>query len=1027
MSLTAEWNDRIETWRRNLNAWLYEPIGTMPVSGFCTMDRLSQSDARKQKFRPMKEGTPWGVQWEYGWFKGSITLPKTAQGRHIVFHDPRTVESIIYLNGILAGSTNHGHPYPTLALKGRAGQSFELLMELYAGHGAHPPDGPLPKTPTPTLQPGVPQRHVPKFTYGIWHEEAYQLHIDLETLVRLRKHLNPTSLQIVRIDAALKAFTSVVDFEAAPEEVRASFTRARKLFAPLFKAKNGTNAPDFFCFGHGHLDTAWLWPLAECERKVARTISEQLNLIDMYPGYKFLMSQPAQHEMIKQLYPELYRRMKVAVKKGGIIADGGMWVEADTNVPSGESLIRQFMYGKRHFKDEYGVDSRLLWLPDVFGYSAALPQIMKGCGIDYFTTAKIFWNYHGEEVFPYHNFIWEGLDGTEIVAHIHEHYNSFTDPLELAPRWPERKQKDNISTRLYPFGWGDGGGGPARDHLEHLTRARDMEGLPKCRIAPPVAFFEDLIERGEHNVNRYVGELYYTCHRGTYTSQARTKLGNRRSEIALREAELWSAVASHVARFKTPVKQLEAAWKTLLLNQFHDILPGSSIERVYIEAEAQLKGVINDATTVARKAMAALGKNESNVITVFNSLGWKRTELVALPAGMKHPALASGQGLPIQTLGNTRLVEVLCRPCGVTSIRSAAPTTAPVADPRQVKASSTRMENELLQITLNDQGVITRILDKETGFLLSSGLCNELKMFKDVPSAFDAWDIDSQYVLDPVKLDEKAAIRVLTQGPLFAVVEIKRRLANSTMIQEIWLRRDSRRIDFKTRIDWREKHRLLKVGFATDIHAREGLHEVQFGHFPRPTHQSTQYDKERYEVSAHKWSALVESNRGVAVLNDCKYGVNILGKSINLTLLRSPASPDANADQGLQIFTYSFFAWNGNFTDSGLVHEAYNLNVPTTLAEGFAGDESFLSIDSGSIIIDTVKQAEDDTSALIVRMYESSRTATAADLTTLLPIANADLVDMLEGNPHPIKHRANKVTLVFKPFEVKTLRLTFKR
>lgn len=1026
MSLTVEWNDRIETWRRTLNAWLYEPIGEMSVGGFCTMERLSQAEARKQRFRPLKPGTPWGVQWEYGWFKGNITLPKSAVGRHIVFHDPKIIESIIYLNGTLAGSTNWCHAYPTLTLKGRAGQSFELLMELYAGHGSHPADGPLPKTPAPSLKPGVTQREVPRFTYGIWHEEAYQLHIDLETLVRLRRHLNPTSLQIVRIDAALKEFTSIVDFEAPTEDVRASFTRARKLFAPLFKAKNGTNAPDFFCFGHGHLDTAWLWPLAECERKVARTVSEQLNLIDMYPSYKFLMSQPVQHQMIKQLYPELYRRMKAAVKQGGIIADGGMWVEADTNVPSGESLIRQFMYGKRFFKDEYGVDSRLLWLPDVFGYSAALPQIMKGCGIDYFTTAKLFWNYHSEEVFPYHNFIWEGLDGTEIVAHIHEHYNSFMDPLELAPRWPERKQKDNISTRLYPFGCGDGGGGPARDHLEHFNRSRDMEGLPKCRISPPVAFFEDLIARGEHNVNRYVGELYYSCHRGTYTSQARTKLGNRRSEFALRDAELWSAVAAHVTRFKTPVKTLEAAWKILLLNQFHDILPGSSIERVYIEAEAQLKGVIADATAVTHNAQAALSKKATGVISVFNSLGWSRTELLPLPAAIKRPALADGQPLPVQSFGTTRLAEVPCRSCGVTSIRNGTADKSAHVHQHHVTASTTRMENELIQITLNAQGAITRILDKETGFLLSSGLCNEFKLFKDLPSAFDAWDIDSQYVLDPVKLDGKATIRVLAQGPLFAVVEVKRRLANSSLTQEIWLRRDSRRIDFKTRIDWREKHRLLKVGFATDIHSREGLHEIQFGYFPRPTHQSTPSDKERYEVSAHKWSALAEANRGAAVLNDCKYGVNILGKTINLTLLRAPVSPDANADQGLHEFTYSFYAWNGNLTESGLVHEGYNLNVPVTVSEGFAGDASFLAIDSDSVIIDTVKQAEDGSSDLIVRLYESSRTATAADVATLLPIAKAELVDMLEGNPRPIKHHKYSVALIFKPFEVKTLRLRLK-
>lgn len=1028
MALNSEWNDRIEAWKNCMGRWLYEPIGDIPLAGFITSEQLSQQQAAKQTFRPMKPGTGWGSKWEYGWFKGKVTLPKRAQGQHIVINDPHAIESVIYLNGKIAGSVNWAHRHPTLAWKAKAGQSFDLLMELYAGHGETPcSTGPLAKGQVAIPEPGKTQRSVPHFTYGIWHEEAYQLQLDLETLIRMRRNLDGDSLRVVKIDQALKAFTNIVDFEAEPDQVRESFTKARRHFAPLLKSKNGPTAPEFFCFGHGHLDTAWLWPLAESERKAARTVSEQINLGDRYPGYTFLMSQPAQHEMIKKLYPELYKRLKAAVKKGTITADGGMWVEADTNVPSGESLIRQFMYGKRYFQEEYGVDSRLLWLPDVFGYSAALPQIMKGCEIDYFTTAKIFWNYHGEERFPYHNFMWQGLDGSEVVAHIHEDYNSQTDPAATITRWKHRVQKDDISTRLFPFGWGDGGGGPTRDHVEYLNRSRDLEGVPKCRMAPPEEFFKDLIARGEHKVNRYVGELYFTCHRGTYTSQAKTKLGVRRSEVALREAEMWSAIAGQLVGLKAPVARVEDAWRRLLLNQFHDILPGSSIERVYKEAEADLAGVVAEGHAVADKATAALLNKKTGTMTVFNSLGWSRTELVELSADIKNPALSDGQPLPVQRLGSKRLTEVPCRPCGWTAIQSADSAPARQHEETHVTASVKHMENDLIRITLNDTGAITQIIDKLTGLPLSSGLCNELKLFKDIPTMFDAWDIDSQYETDPVALTNKATLRVLAQGPLFAVVEVRRTISKSELVQEIWLRRDSRRVDFKTRIDWHEKHRMLKVGFETNIHARDAMHEIQFGHIMRPTHRSTQYDKERFEVSAHKWSALAEADRGVAVLNDCKYGVNVLGKSINLTLLRAPTAPDANADQGLQVFTYSFYCWHGNFTDSGVVHEGYDLNVPVTVRPGHAGDLSFLSIDSESVIIDTVKPAEDDPQALIVRLYESSRTGTRADLQTWLPIATASESNMIESKTKSLRHTKTEVPLVFRPFEVKTIRLTFKK
>ncbi|NLE99418.1 MAG: alpha-mannosidase [Anaerolineales bacterium] len=1018
MALPTEWRMRVENWLKELPRHFYRPLGSVALSGFTTTSHLSLAQALTHSFAPVTPGARWGAKWEYGWFQGEIELPPAAAGHRIVLCVDVGAESLVWVNGQIEGARDRQHREITLADRGVAGARYQVVVEGYAGHGPQVVyAGPTPLGRDTVPEPDPTQVTLGETTYGIWEELAYQLWLDVVTLYEVRENLDPLSLRVQEIDQALRDFTVIVDFELPYDEMMATMQAARERLSGPLACVNGSTTPTMFAFGHAHIDVAWLWPLAETERKTARTFGNQLALMAEYPEYRFLQSQPHLYHMLKARYPELYERVKTAIRDGQVIPDGSTWVEPDTNVPSGESLIRQFVYGKRFYQDEFGVDCELLWLPDVFGYSGALPQIMRGCGVRFFSTQKIFWAYHGGDMFPYNTFTWEGIDGSEVLVHLHNDYNSTTNPAAVIGRWNERVQKDGFSTRLMPFGYGDGGGGPTRNHLEFARRAQNLEGVPKVRLAGPMDYFRDQQAKG-WPAARYVGELYFQAHRGTYTSQARTKRGNRKSELALREAELWAAAAGALKGFAFPADDIAEAWISVLLNQFHDILPGSSIHRVYEQAEAAYADVITRAERVTQEATAALVSDAAGVV-VFNSLSWPRTALVPLPAGTDGATDPRGVSVPTQTLSGQPMAEVRVPACGWTTLRPASAASVE----NTLHASPRLLENELLRVEFNPRGEITRLFDKEAKREVAAGLCNSFRMFKDVPTNWDAWDIDSSYALNPVELPEPAEIEVVAQGPLVAAIRVSRKLHHSPMTQEIRLARGSRRIEFYTTIDWQEAHKLLKVAFAANVHANEAIHEIQFGHIRRPNHQSRQFDADRFEVSNHKWTALAEENHGVAVLNDCKYGVNVLGNTISLTLLKAALAPDQTADRGEQTFSYAFYAWNGPFFDSRVVQEAYELNVPALTAAGASDERSLFWVDAPNVIADTVKPAEDRSGDMIVRLYEAKRASTSCVLNTSLAVASVAETDMLEHIIGELPIQQGQVPLTFRPFEVKTLRL----
>ncbi len=1018
MSLTLEWRHRIESWRTELPRHIYRELGEVPLAGFTTTDQLTYDEALSRPFEPMPAGTRWGAKWEYGWFAGEVEVPEAARGRRTALRVDVGGESLIWVDGAIAGAKDEQHHEITLASDAVPGTLYQVLIEAYAGHGPRVVHtGPTPPGRETVPEPGEAQATVGRTTFGIWEEDVYQLWLDVETLFQIREHIDPDSLRVAEIDQALRDFTMIVDFELPHAEMMGTIQAARQRLKPLLECTNGSTAPQMFAFGHAHIDVAWLWPLQETERKCARTFGTQLALLAEYPEAQFLQSQPHLFRMVKTRYPALYERIRQSMAGGQFLAEGATWVEPDTNVTGGESLIRQFLHGKRFYEDEFGVECQMLWLPDVFGYSGALPQIMRGCGIRYFSTQKIFWAYHGGDPFPYNTFTWEGIDGSEVLVHLHNDYNSRIDPAAVIGRWRERVQKDGIATRLFPFGWGDGGGGPTRDHLEFVRRQSDLEGVPKVRMASPIDFFRDQEARGWPEA-RYVGELYFQAHRGTYTSQARTKKGNRESELTLRAAELWGTAARTLAGFTYPFDQMDAAWKVVLLNQFHAILPGSSIQRVYEEAETAYAEVIHTATQVARQAAASLTCGSEGV-TLFNPLSWDRTALVPLPPSFNGAATAEGEVLPSQIVEGRTLVEARVPSCGWTTVLPAN-GCGPFSG---ATATSSTLENEHLRVSFDSTGAIESIFDKDAGRELAAGPCNSFRMYKDVPSAFDAWDIDSMYESTPIELREPATIEIVSEGPLVASVRISRKLHNSVLAQEISLRRGSRQVEFHTMIDWQERHKLLKVAFPVTIHAHEAIHEIQFGHIRRPNHRSRQFDADRFEVCNHKWTALAEEGRGCAVLNDSKYGVSVSGNTISLTLLKSALAPDMAADQGAHEFSYAFYAWNGSLAESRVVREAYELNCPVATASGAAVERSLFSVDAPNVIIETVKPAEDRSDDVIVRLYEAKRMTTRCTLTLSLPVISAAQTDMLENVEGELTSEGGTIALEFRPFEVKTVRV----
>ena len=644
--------------------------------------------------------------------------------------------------------------------------------------------------------------------------------------------------------------------------------------------------------------------------------------------------------------------------------------------------------------------------------------------MNYLVTQKIFWSYNEGEQFPYHYFTWQGMDGSEIDSFLPTSYTYRTHPSEVNKIWQNRVQVQDLDAFLLPFGYGDGGGGPARDFIESAKRQEDLEGGVKVKMAGPLEFFHDMEAQGGP-ANTYVGELYFSAHRGTYTSQAMVKQNNRRCELALREMEMWSTLAMNKG-MAYDFSKADALWKELLLHQFHDILPGSSIAKVYVDAEKAFHEILDGVAELQADALSELtDQKESQAVTVFNSLSFPRKMLVELPAAFANGAkTVDGTAVQAQKIGDTVKASVEVPSCGAVSLIPAEGQVEEKAVAVEICDGGFTMENSQVKAVVNEKGEVISFVLKESGREFAADAMNRFHLYKDVPRLFDAWDIDSNYIDQEIEAAKNVAVSMEADG-LEGVLKVTGEISNSTFTQYIRLAADSRRIEFETEIDWKEMHRLLKTGFPVNVYAENGINEMQFGFVEHPTHRSRAYDKDRFEVCNHRYSALADGAHGAAVLNDCKYGISMNGNALELTLLRAGTCPEMCADNRVHHFTYAFTTWEGSFAESDVVRQGYELNVKPVVAGGAVPTFSALTIDKENVILDTMKPAEDGSGDIILRLYESKKAAVLATVTLsdLLQGEKVYLCDMLENCKEEISVENGEISLNFRAFEVKTVRI----
>ncbi|MET9290469.1 glycoside hydrolase family 38 C-terminal domain-containing protein [Streptomyces sp. NPDC003077] len=927
-------------------------------------------------YRPAKQDEAWGPAWGTTWFRVTGQVPAEWAGR--------TVEAVLDLgfDRKMPGFQCEGLVYradggTVKALKAlnpyndwvritdgaRGGEEVELFVEAAAN--------PIITDHAPTYEgdrltaSDRPLYRLERMDLAVFETEVWELVQDLEVLEALMAELAVTDARRHTVLRAVERALDALDVTDVP----GTAARARACLTDVLAAPAHHSAHRLSAVGHAHIDSAWLWPLRETVRKVARTASNVTGLMDDHPEFVFAMSQAQQLAWIKEHRPEVYARVKEKVAAGQFVPVGGMWVESDTNMVGGEAMARQFVYGKRFFLDEFGIETKEVWLPDSFGYTAALPQIVRLSGSRWFLTQKISWSQTNK--FPHHTFWWEGIDGTRVFTHFPpvDTYNSDLGGAQLAHAARNYQEKGRGSCSLVPFGWGDGGGGPTREMLARAARLRDLEGSPRVAIERPSAFFEKAHAEYE-DAPVWVGELYLELHRGTYTSQAKTKQGNRHSESLLREAELWAATAAvRVPGYAYPYEELERLWKTVLLHQFHDILPGTSIAWVHREARETYARVRTELTAIIEAAQRALA-GEGDRELVFNGAPHARR---GVPAGGAEVVPAHSESTP---------VTVTERPAGGWSL-----------------------DNGRLWVEIDGRGLVVSAYDIEAGreALAPGAAGNLLQTHPDLPNMWDAWDIDAFYRHNVTDLTDVSELSLTASGGEEGQVRVTRSFGASSVTQTLTLRAGSKTLDIDTDVDWRESETLLKAAFPLDVKAERSAAETQFGHVYRATHTNTSWESAKFEICAHRWIQVEEPGWGVAVVNDSTYGHDVTRDirpdggqttTVRLSLLRAPRYPDPETDQGHHHLRYALVPGAGV---GDAVREGYRINLPERTVRG-AGEPvaPLVTVDNDAVVVAAVKLADDRSGDVVVRLYESRGGRATATLGVSFPVATAVETDLLE-------------------------------
>ena len=986
-----------------------------------------------QSAEPWEEFDSKTMHWygpdEHYWFRAEYTVPKSMDGKTLYLKVATQVDHwdyaknpqfLLFVNGQMTQGMDLNHQTVMLERCAKEGETYTIDLQGYTGV--------MFAELTFTMETVEVDETINEIYYDIVvplqgfsrMQEDDKVRKDLRTILN-----NTVNLLDLRTPYSEEFYQSI-------EEAHNYIQKA------LYEDMSGYEDVIASCIGHTHIDVAWLWTVAQTREKVARSFSTVLKYMDEYPEYKFMSSQPALYQFLKERYPETYEKIKERVKEGRWEPEGGMWVEADCNLTSGESLVRQFLYGKKFFKDEFGIDSRILWLPDVFGYSGALPQIMKKSGIKYFMTTKLAWNQINKV--PYDTMMWRGIDGSEIFTHLittlgvgqseadfFTTYNGMLHPDAILGGWHRYQNKDINNDILIAFGYGDGGGGPTREMLETSKRMeKGIRGIPKVRQEFAGNYFEELEERVEGNKSLPVweGELYFEYHRGTYTSMGRNKRSNRRCEQLLMDAELLEVLTGTSEK-----EEMDKIWRTVLLNQFHDILPGSSIAEVYEVTKKEYAEIESRLAEMIAEKLNLLMDGGQDKISVFNTLGFDRNDVVSL--GDCHAAALtdeSGKIYPVQETAQGAVAYI-------TDIPAKGGKTLQLLDTVKEEASRIQItengiETPFYRISIDENGLFTSIYDKECDreVLKAGEKGNLLRMYEDKPMHYDCWDIDMYYSEKYWDAEKADKIQWTEEGPVRATLEIQRTISNSVIKQKIHFYADSRRIDFSTWVDWKEHQHLLKVHFPVNIHSDEATFEVQFGNLKRKIHGNTSWDEARFESCGQKWMDISEGHYGVSLLNDCKYGYSAKDSNIALTLIKSGIDPNKTADQEEHVFTYALYPHKEMWSAAGTVQEAYKLNQPAYATKGELKNtgKSFIFTDKDNIIIETVKPAENG-DGMIVRLYDCENSLTKATLTFAEGmLESVEECNLMEEKEADIEACGNSFTVSVKPYEIKTYRVRLK-
>lgn len=960
----------------------------------------------------------------YYWFRTKYTIPKELNNKCVAVHiktqishwdDGRNPQFLLFVNGVATQGLDMNHRTVILTECAKEGEVYNFDLQSYTG--------------------SLYSEFTLIFEIIEIDRKVEKLYYDIKTPYSAFNRLDKESKAKINLEKVLNDAINILDLRTPySEEFYNSVEKATNyLETELYEKLTGYDDVIATCIGHTHIDVAWLWTTEQTKQKVCRSFATVLKLMEEYPNYKFFSSQPQLYKYVKERHPDLYEKIKKYIKEGRWEAEGGMWIEADCNLTSGESLVRQFVYGKRFFKEEFGIDNNILWLPDVFGYSGALPQIMKKCGIDYFMTTKLAWNQINK--IPNDTMIWRGIDGTEILAHFittlgigqkeedfFTTYNGMLHPDAIIGGWKRYQNKNINNDILVCYGHGDGGGGPTREMLEMSKRMeKGIEGIPKVRQEFVINYFKQLEERVKDN-NRlplWEGEFYFEYHRGTYTSMGRNKRSNRRCEQMLMDLEFLNVLTG-----KNNKEELDEIWENVLLNQFHDILPGTSIKEVYEMTKEQYDKIEKRLAQLINERLKELcGTGE--YVTIYNTLGFNRNDVVILE-NCNGNALKDEKGniYPIQKTEENSIVYV-------ENIPSKGKKSFEIINVEEVNSKfiieKNNIETPFYKVIFNENGLITKIYDKENerDVLQENAKANLMRMYEDKPMAYNNWDIDMYYTEKFWDIEDVVSMEWVEIGAVRATLKIERKVSNSKIIQKIHFYSNIRRIDFETYVDWKDKEHLLKVHFPVLVHTDEATFDIQFGNLTRKVHRNTSWDKARFETCGQKWIDLSEGHYGVSLLNDCKYGHSVKDSDIALTLIKSGTEPFKETDQEEHFFTYSLYPHKERWNDAKTVDEAYKLNQKAYAIVGTNKNEesSFINTDKRNVIIETIKEAENK-DGIIIRVFECENSLTKAKITidgiNIKAIEECNLIEEFENN---VEFKNNEFEILIKPYEIKTFRI----